>query len=123
MSSLVLFVNDLATMKKFYADLLAYQVSEEVESFARMSSGSDELVLHQIPEEYLEQISNPPKLREDCVWKPTFTVDSVATSRAVAIELGGAVADESRQWELGDYVYCNGNDPEGNVIQVRQLVR
>ncbi len=123
MNSLVLYVNDLATMKQFYASLLDYQISEENDTFVRLSSATYDLVLHQSSAEYQDQISKPPTLREDCAWKPTFSVKSISASRVAAVDLGGAIVEESEQWVWGEYVYCNGNDPEGNVIQLRQLLK
>lgn len=120
MGSLVLYVNDLITMTKFYSGLLNLQISDGDEIFTRLSSDQNELVLHQIPNEYLEPVNVPPTLREDCVWKPTFDVRAISESRDFAPALGGSITDESRQWELGGFLYSNGNDPEGNIIQIRQ---
>ncbi len=109
-------------MADFYSQLLSYEIGTRTEDFAKLSNDSSELLLHQIPIEHQEAISVPPSLREDSVWKPIFDVSSIDAARNSAHKHGGHIKDSSSEWNLDSAIYCDGNDPEGNIIQLRMQI-
>lgn len=117
---IVLFVNSLESQTNFYLQVLNATVSSKSEEYATLSTDNFELTLHQIPEQYQEAIQTPPQIREDCAWKPTFDIDNLGAAREAASQLGGTIKDPGFEWPLDGFVYCDGSDPEGNVIQFRQ---
>jgi len=121
-TQLLLLVNDLDSMARFYSGLLKCDPSETDDDFVHFSHDCLDLVLHAIPAEYREALQSPPALREDSAWKPTFEVTSIDECRAFALRLGGLVKPAGEQWEMHGHVYCNAHDPEGNVIQLRERV-
>lgn len=81
-----------------------------------------ELVIHALPPRPPE--TGPPashvEVREDSYVKLCFPVPSIAAARAVAATLGGAIAPPGEEWGAPGFRACDGHDPEGNVVQVRE---
>jgi catechol 2,3-dioxygenase-like lactoylglutathione lyase family enzyme len=120
---MVVFAKDLARMAAFYEAILDRRVLDEDATWARFG-GADELVLHAIPEEVARtfEIADPPTPREDAAIKPWFTVASIAAARATAPHNSGRVLGADQEWRFGDWLVCDGVDPEGNVFQLRERV-
>jgi predicted enzyme related to lactoylglutathione lyase len=47
-------------------------------------------------------------------------VVSIAAARSLAVAHGGAIKSPQHEWEARGFRACDGYDPEGNVIQVRE---
>jgi len=64
----------------------------------------------------------PVHVREDSYVKLCLPVASIAAARAVAASLGGAVQPPDKEWLATERGFraCDGHDPEGNVVQVRE---
>ena len=95
---------------------------EAATSHVVLESASFQLVLHGIPPKIAKgiSISTPPKLREDVPVKLFFPVPSLSEARARAQALGGGLAPPAKEWEARGFRACDGHDPEGNVIQLRE---
>lgn len=65
-------------------------------------------------------VAEPPLRREDTAIKLVFFVPSIAEARATAAMNGGALNPPEREWRFQHHLVCDGIDPEGNVIQLRQ---
>ncbi|MBU6347762.1 MAG: hypothetical protein KGQ38_04025 [Actinomycetales bacterium] len=115
-------MNSVESQTSFYLQVLNATVSSKSEEYATLATDNFELTLHQIPEQYQEVIHTPPQIREDCAWKPTFDIADLHAARETANQLGGMLKDTSFEWSLDGFIYCDGNDPEGNVIQFRQRI-
>ena len=120
MTSVVLWVEDLTLAKSFYESLLSASVVETSESFIHLASGSNEVFLHLMPEQYHEGIATPPKIREDAVMKPVYDVSSIIEARMAVAELNGKVQDESGENSYSGSKRCDGFDAEGNVFQLAE---
>jgi predicted enzyme related to lactoylglutathione lyase len=66
------------------------------------------------------EIATPPLLREDTPIKLVFVVHSIAAARSVAPVHGGELNPPDTDWDLHGGRVCDGQDPEGNVIQLRE---
>jgi predicted enzyme related to lactoylglutathione lyase len=62
----------------------------------------------------------PARRREDVPVKLAFAVPSIEDVRHVAASLGGEVDREDDEWDFRGCRHCDGVDPEGNVIQLRE---
>jgi predicted enzyme related to lactoylglutathione lyase len=118
----VVFAKDVGRTARFYALVTGLEVKVTAGDHVVLGSGSFELVVHGIPAVISESITitDPPELREETPIKLIFPVASIAAARELAPTLGGAVFFEARQWSIGSWLVCDGFDPEGNVIQLRQ---
>ena len=119
MADLVLFVNDVTLISTFYSKLLGCAAKTESEVFIHIRNETCDILVHQIPSEYLEPLQTPTQVRDDCAWKPIFDVPSISDARELAKQLGGNIQSAAAEWTMGTFTYCDGYDPEGNVIQFR----
>ena len=122
MTSIVLWVEDLAIAKNFYQKLLSAEILDDSATFVRVASKQNEVLLHLVPEQYREGISVPPRLREDAVIKPIFVLPSVSDARSAVALLSGQVNSADTEQVYAQSRYCDGFDPEGNVFQVSETV-
>jgi catechol 2,3-dioxygenase-like lactoylglutathione lyase family enzyme len=120
LTSIVLWVEDLASAKTFYRELLAAKILDDSATFVRVASETNEVLLHLVPEQYREGVSSPVQVREEATIKPIFSVASIASARQAVAELTGRVNDLDTEQIYADSRYCDGFDTEGNVFQVAE---
>lgn len=118
----VLFVSDVAGMLRFYRDVAEMAVVFEADDHATLEVGGFQLVIHAIPAEYAVPpvAGGSPPLREDAYVKLCLPVASLTTARQMAAQCGGFLQGAEREWEARGFRACDGGDPEGNVIQLRE---
>jgi predicted enzyme related to lactoylglutathione lyase len=56
-------------------------------------------------------------LRETNPIKPVFMVNSISHTRELIEQTGGKIFGANKEFIHGDLTYCDGFDPDGNVIQ------
>ena len=120
MTSIVLWVENLAAAKTFYQELLSASVLDDSATFVRVASEANEVLLHLVPEQYREGIATPPDIRELASMKPIFSIASIAKSRAAVADLAGQVYSADSEQVYAGSRYCGGFDTEGNVFQVAE---
>jgi predicted enzyme related to lactoylglutathione lyase len=122
-SSAVVFAKDVAKVARFYQDVLTMSVVHADADHVVLDSPSMQIVIHAIPADIAKdiEISEPPVVREGMPIKLCLPVPSLATARARAPELGGRLDPEHEEWQSVAFRACDGHDPEGNVVQFREL--
>ena len=82
-----------------------------------------EVVVHAISKAYAQsiEIESPPKRRDDVALKPVFVVNNLEAVRAAAKVNGGYLKPLKQAWRIRGYIVLDGCDPEGNVIQFKQV--
>lgn len=118
--SVVIFVADVAGMTAFYAELASLDTVHADRDHAVLDMPGLQLVIHAMRGAQRENHSAPVPLREDATVKLCLPVDSIGAARDRAAKLGGAIKAAKYEWEARGFRACDGNDPEGNVIQVRE---
>lgn len=73
-----------------------------------------------MPAEWSSEISSPPELREQNPMKPVFEVKSIDAARIAVSGLAGRIFAEAQEQTHGSSRYCDGFDPDGNIIQLSQ---
>lgn len=118
----VLFAKDLPRVARFYERLLSMTVAHAEADHVVLESPGCQLVIHAIPEPIARsiEIASPPARREETPIKLFFQVASLAVARTAADTLGGALNPPQREWEARGFRACDGHDPEGNVLQLRE---
>jgi len=116
MTTVVLWVSDLARSVKFYSAVFEAKHPYITEGFASVEGHGNEVLLHLLPEQYRSE----PTLGEDNPIKPVFEVPSIDKAKLAAGSNGGRIKSESN--EYGSWKYSDGNDPDGNVIQFRERI-
>lgn len=120
----VVYAKDLQGLARFYAGICGLPVVQQAADHALLQSEHFQLVLHALPPAIAAEIEigSPPQRREEQAIKLCFRVASIAGARAVAAGLGGQVDGPEREWVFAGQRVCDGHDPEGNVIQLRELL-
>jgi len=120
----VLFAKDLTRMAQFYSSVAGLAVVLSESKLIVLESPLMQLVLHGMPKRIAESISitTPPALRENAAAKLVFPVASLAAARVSASAVGGGLLPPKKEFASRGFRACDGNDPEGNVVQFRQHV-
>lgn len=119
--SAVVFVADVPTMRRFYQALASMALLQEDEVHAVLELEGFQLVIHALRGAPPAAPGGQVPVREDSYIKVCLPVESIAAARARAAALGGAIKPPNSEWEARGFRACDGHDPEGNVLQVRQI--
>ena len=122
--SAVVFVSNVARMTRFYRELASMAVVHEDGDHAVLEVEGFQLVIHALrgAPDPVSGGGGPVHVRRDSYLKVCLPVASIAAARTVAAQLGGAIQPPDKEWlsrERG-FRACDGHDPEGNVVQVRE---
>lgn len=120
----VVFAKDIERVARFYRELLPMVELHAARDHRVLEAAGCQLVVHAIPKAIAKsiRIDDPPQRRTETPIKLCFGVDSIARARAAAPALGGALNPAGREWEARGFRACDGHDPEGNVIQLREAL-
>jgi predicted enzyme related to lactoylglutathione lyase len=119
-TKLVLWVDRFDDCAEFYRRLLDGRLQHASEEFVEVCSESSCVLLHRMPAEWSSEISSPPELREQNPMKPVFEVKSIDAARIAVSGLAGRIFAEAQEQTHGSSRYCDGFDPDGNIIQLSQ---
>lgn len=118
--SVVLFVSDVAGVSVFYRELAAMHIAFADEDHVVLAVEGFELVVHRLYGEPEIDAKTDVTPRDDSYSKLCLPVRDIESARSIAARLGGAIKPQSFEWSARGFRACDGHDPEGNVIQVRQ---
>lgn len=123
MSKIVLWVSDLSTQRDFYERLFGVSNSYITEGFSSVTHVSNTVLLHELPKEYAARVplTHQLKVQEEVAIKPVFTVDSI--DEAVLRMNNTFATIKGTKSIYGTSTYLDIIDPEGNVIQIEELIK
>ncbi len=113
-SRVILFVDEIGRMTDFYTNVIGLVVKSNSDGFVVLYAGAIELALHQLPELYADP-EGAGAAREDSYFKLVFHSDDVAGERESLTARGVRMREIVR---YDGIEFCDGLDPEGNVIQI-----
>ena len=118
----IVYAKDIHQLARFYAAVADMEVMHEVDDHIVLESETHELVIVAIPAATAARIviTSPPARRENTAFKLSFAVASLAEARAAAKAAGGELNPSEKEWEFQGLRVCDGCDPEGNMIQLRE---
>jgi predicted enzyme related to lactoylglutathione lyase len=118
----VLYAKNLVLVKEFYQAVLSLNVEHEEDDHVVLTSPAFQLVVLKVPEHIASsiEIESPPRRRTEAPIKLAFEIPSIAAARSTARLHGGELFPPEREWNFQGYRVCDGQDPEGNVVQFRQ---
>jgi len=118
----IVHAKDIERLARFYADVAGLDIVHEAADHIVLESEVYELVVVTIPAATAVKIviAAPPARRENTAFKLVFMVPGLAGARAAALAAGGALDAPEKEWEFQGARVCDGIDPEGNVIQLRE---
>jgi catechol-2,3-dioxygenase len=119
LESIILFVQNVDKLKAFYVDILKLDIIEESKSqWLLVKAGNCCIGLHKIGEPYLD--SNQGEFKFDNNTKLVFEIeDDIHQIREQLIK-ENVMLKEVITFDNYEYWLCDGEDPEGNVFQLRQ---
>jgi predicted enzyme related to lactoylglutathione lyase len=119
----IVYAKDIHQLARFYAAVADMEVMHEVDDHVVLESETCELVIVALPAAIASRIviATPPEKRESTAFKLVFPVPSLAAARAAAKLNGGEIYAPGKEWSFQGLRACDGFDPEGNVIQLREL--
>jgi predicted enzyme related to lactoylglutathione lyase len=120
---LVIFAKNKEKVSEFYQQSLSLKVAESDKTHDLLVGSGQEVVVHAISKAYAESIaiSTPPEPREESAMKPTFVVNDLEVVRAAAKATGGFLKPLKQAWRFRGFVVLDGWDPEGNIVQFKQV--
>ena len=118
----IVYAKDIQRLAQFYAAVADLEIVHEVADHVVLESETHELVIVAIPAATAARIviATPPVRRENTAFKLSFLVGSLAEARIAAKEAGGELNPLEKEWDFQGMRVCDGCDPEGNMIQVRE---
>jgi len=124
-SGAVLYVKDVERVAAYYAAVLGLQPGDRDDDHVVLESPQSQLVVLRIPKAIAAsiEIAVPPVRRTRTPVKLVFFVPSLAAARVSAGAFGGVVDPVETEWMFQGFKVCDGHDPEGNVIQLREDTR
>ena len=119
LNTIIIFVRDIDIVKSFYTDILQLHIIEEYTSqWVLLNAGTANIGLHKIGEPYAGNIANGYKFDNNT--KMVFeTREDIYTLRASLLQQGVSM-QEVKTFDNYDYWLCDGQDPEGNIFQLKQ---
>lgn len=119
--SVVLFVAKVQRVAAFYKAIGAMTTVTGDEDHEVLEIAGFQLVVHQLRGEPdpIHDAQGHLRVREDSYVKLCVPVQSIEAARTLAPSLGGFIKATQHEWQARGFRACDGNDPEGNVIQVR----
>lgn len=120
--AVVLFVTDVVRVAAFYETLAGMTRTAQDDDHVVLTLAGFELVVHRMrgEPEPTRDASGTAAVREDSYTKTCLPVASIARAREVAAAHGGAIKPVDWEWAARGFRACDGHDPEGNVLQVRE---
>ncbi len=120
----IVYAKDIHQLARFYAAVADMEVMHEVDDHIVLESETCELVIVAIPTAIASRIviTTPPEKRESTAFKLVFAVPDLAQARETAKLNGGEVFPPAKEWTFQGLRTCDGCDPEGNVIQLREVL-
>ena len=120
---LVVFAKNKKRLSSFYEEVFGLTRAVSEPSHDVLLGEGLEVVVHAIPRKYAAgiTIARPPAVRDESAFKPAFVVRDLDAARASAKKRGGFVKPKEAAWVIRGAIVIDGWDPEGNVIQLKQL--
>jgi len=119
----VLFASGLDRVAAFYSRVLGLREANRDDDHILLESPGFQLVVHRIPAHSAAtlQVAEPPTRRATAAIKPVFLVPSFVSVRTKVGAHGGTMEPRDKEWSFHGVPVCDAMDPEGNVIQFREM--
>lgn len=116
---IIIFGHHVDKLKSFYADNFNLVVTEEIkDQWIVLNSGKAELAIHKTGTEY--EPEDGEEFRAESNTKLVFyTNDNLEIIRQRLLDKGVTIGS-IKSFEGINSLFCDGEDPEGNVFQIEQ---
>ena len=132
MSGAVIYTANCDRLAAFYVAVIGFRECERKPDYVVLENATVQLVLLRADDAAHAASASaaavaPPadagqaSRRSDAAIKPVFRVASIEAARAAATSAGGRINATRHEWRFGAHRVCDGLDPDGNVIQLREM--
>lgn len=119
LDTIILYVQNVDKLKAFYNDVFNLKVVEEYQStWALLQAGNCKIGLHKIGEQYWDESKGAFKFESNS--KIVFEINEDLSQVREHFIKRGISMREIKTFDDYDYWLCDGEDPEGNVFQLKQ---
>lgn len=119
LDTIIMFVKNIDTLKQFYVDTLKLEIVEEFKSeWLLLKAGNCKIGLHKIGEQYLD--ANKDSFTIDNNTKIVFEIDENIYEVREQLVKKNVVLQNVKTFDNYDFWLCDGEDPEGNIFQLKQ---
>lgn len=116
--SILLFVQNIDNLKAFYVTLLGLEVVEEIPTtWLLLNAGTCTIGLHKIGAAYRDE--NQEEFKFDNNTKIVFEVEGDLSAYRENLLSNNIKLGEIMSWDTYPYWVCDGEDPEGNIFQLK----
>lgn len=117
-NGIILYVSDVDNLKNFYVNFLNLKILEEIKSeWVLLHAGNCTLGLHKTGEQYQSLTEIPCETNTKIVFETTEDIYELREN----ILKSGIKITEINKFENYDFHFFDGEDPEGNVFQIRHI--
>ena len=118
LDTVMLFVQDVDRLKDFYVNKLGLEIAEEIKSeWVLLKAGGCNIALHKAGADYQ---SAGPDFKVNGNVKIVFQTDDNIFDQRERLHNEGITISAVKTFDNYDYRLCDGEDPEGNVFQLKQ---
>ena len=119
LTTIILFVQDIEKLKQFYVNLLQLEVLEEIPSeWVLLQAGHCTIGLHQVGQQYLQHSEETSGTETNT--KIVFETEEDLHVIREQLLSHHIPMREVKTFDNYGYWLCDGEDPEGNVFQLKQ---
>jgi len=119
LDTIILYVQNVEKLKSFYSQTFNFSIVDEYESsWALLGAGEAKIGLHKIGEQYLNK--NRGEFKFDNNTKIVFAIDGDINQVRTNFINANILMREIKTFDNYDFWLCDGEDPEGNVFQLKQ---
>ncbi len=119
LDTIILYVQNVNRLKSFYTDILGLEIVEDDQSvWTLLRAGSGYVGLHKIGDQYLNKIKEGYKFDNNA--KIVFEIQEDINKARQLLVGKNVPMRELKTFDNYDYWLCDGEDPEGNIFQLKQ---
>ena len=119
LDTIILFVRDMDKQKAFYVGILHLEIEEVwANDWLLLKAGGCKIGLHKIGKEYL--VDNEADWKVDSNTKLVFEIKEDIHEVRARLVAQNLTLQEVKTFENYGFWFCEGEDPEGNVFQLKQ---
>lgn len=121
-SGAVIYTADCDRLAIFYIAVIGFRECERKPDYVVLEDDTVQLVLLRTDDAVrtAADAGEAAARRSEAAIKPVFRVASIEAARAAATSVGGRINAARHEWRFGASRVCDGLDPDGNVIQLRE---
>jgi hypothetical protein len=119
---IILFGHRVDNLKSFYVDNFGFSIVEEIkDQWIVMKAGEVEIALHKIGQGY--EPEDGKDFRVESNTKLVFYISGSLESFRQRLLTNGVQIGDIKSFQGINSLFCDGEDPEGNVFQIEQRLR